>query len=206
MHIAILGANGRTGQQLVRAALAAGHKVVAGVHRNSDLGDHENLTVRMGDTTEREYITQVVRGADCIVSVVGHTRNTQADMQARMVQHLVAVSLPTQHVILLTGTGVRFPEDTPSHIDRLLNMLVARIDPVRVRDGIESVHILTESSLPWTILRVLMLRNGSNERFRLTMHGPAALGTDRAAVAQAILSIATNSTYFRTAPVMGVCT
>jgi len=59
MKIAIFGATGETGRQLVEQALAAGYQVVAYVRNPSKLNTkHENLTIARADDRTPDHAQQ----------------------------------------------------------------------------------------------------------------------------------------------------
>ena len=69
MDIVIFGANGQTGRLLTEQALAAGHRVVAATRRPGDfpLSDAK-LTVAAVDVRDAAAVTEVVAGADAVLS------------------------------------------------------------------------------------------------------------------------------------------
>ena len=72
MDIVIFGANGQTGRLLTGQALAAGHRVVAATRRADDfpLSDPK-LTVAAVDVRDAAAVTEVVAGADAVLSTLG---------------------------------------------------------------------------------------------------------------------------------------
>lgn len=72
MKIVILGGTGRIGQQLVRCALAHGHRVVA-VSRRPDAMtvEHDNLTAVAGDVLEPDSLSGSIASADAVIFAVG---------------------------------------------------------------------------------------------------------------------------------------
>ena len=60
MRLAILGATGLTGTQLVQQALAAGHSVTAVVRNEAKMTiRHDNLNTVVGDVFSQDFLTQV---------------------------------------------------------------------------------------------------------------------------------------------------
>ena len=59
MKIAVIAANGRSGQAFVEAALKAGHSVNAGVRHISTLEPHPNLVITECDATNESQIKQL---------------------------------------------------------------------------------------------------------------------------------------------------
>lgn len=205
LTIAVIAANGRSGTVFVRAALDTGYHVRAGIYGQNNLPAHANLTVMSCDATSEHDVERLLNGADIVVSLIGHGPKSPARVQTNAFRVLTEVMVRTgmQRVISLTGTGVRFPGDTPSIIDRLANLFVATIDPNRVQDGIEHAKLLQATSLDWTIVRVLKLGDGSHAgQATFSLRGPAEFMTPRARVAAAILQIIESGDFVRQAPII----
>lgn len=203
--VAVIAANGRTGQAFVRATLDAGLTVRAGYHNKNSLPRHQNLVAVRCDATNEDDVQQLLSGADGVVSLIGHVRHSPPNAQtdSMRVVEKVMNELGIKRIISLTGTGVRFPGDTPSLLDRLLNLSIKLIDPERIRDGINHAAFLTSTDLDWTIVRVLKLTNGKHSgsvKFSLT--GPAELFTPRSRVAQGILQIIVDDSYKQKTPII----
>ena len=202
--IAIIGAGGKTGRAFVKAALATGHTVKAGVHRHNPFDPQEKLEIYRIDATNPHNVAHLVRGADVIVSLLGHTKDSPKRVQTDATK--IVIEEMRKHnisrIISLTGTGVRFPGDKISLIDRILNTSIKMIDPNRIEDGIEHANIIKQSQLDWTIVRVLKLTNRALGPFTLSAGGPAKTLVPRRDVAQAILEIIEKDTFLRKAPVI----
>jgi len=205
MNIAVIAANGRSGKIFVELALAAGHSIQAGVHLQNNLTPHEHLMVVQCNATNKTDIANLIAGQDVVVSFIGHTQHSPPHLQTEAMQALVS-TMQTQapmRIVSLTGTGVRFPGDRITLIDRVLNMSIGLIDPARVRDGIDHVEVLKHSGLDWTVVRVLKLQNTVQKSFMLREHGPVKWYTSRHEVAEAVLQVLEQSTFNRQAPILG---
>lgn len=203
MKIAVLAANGRTGQEFVVKALKAGHQIRAGVYGGT-LSPSENLEIINCDAINQQQIETLIAGCDAVVSFIGHVKGSPKTVQAEAIKALIEAMKKhsIQRIISLTGTGVRFPGDTPNLIDRLLNLSVTLIDPDRIKDGIMHAKLLTNSDLDWTIIRVLKLQNTAAKPFVLRPGGPAKLIASRSEVAEAFLFALTDSSTIKQAPVI----
>ena len=137
MKLAVIAANGRSGKIFVEHALAAGHSVRAGIHHANSLSPHAQLEVIPCDATSVDDLTKLLKDQDAAVSFIGHVKGSPPHVQTDAMQALVSVmrTRGVTRVISLTGTGVRFPGDKISMIDRLLNLSISIIDPARVKDG-----------------------------------------------------------------------
>lgn len=204
MNIAVIAANGRSGKAFVEHALAAGHTIRAGIHAVNTLHPHKNLTTAVCDATKPEDVAKLIAGQDAVVSFIGHIKGSPDSVQTDTMRVLVQ-AMKTQNIrriISLTGTGVRFPGDRITLIDRVLNAAIAIIDPKRIADGKNHVKVLQESALDWTILRVLKLQNTKPKPFMLKAHGPTKLFVSRDDVARAALQVLENNSFIHETPIL----
>lgn len=204
MTIAVLAANGRTGKVFTELALERGHTVRAGVHRSSPFKNQTGLTIVPTDATNLSEIKNLLHGCDAVASFIGHGKDSPPSVQTEAMQAVISAmtDLGIPRIISLTGTGVRLPGDKPSFIDKILNIVIARIDPNRINDGIMHAELLQDSPLDYTILRVLKLTNGKPQKFSLTPGGPAQLWTSRQTVAHAALEVLEQQICSKQAPVI----
>jgi putative NADH-flavin reductase len=204
MKLAVIAANGRSGKIFVEHALAAGHSVRAGVHHTNNLTPHEHLVVVRCDATNKDDLEKLVKGQDAVVSFIGHVKGSPPHVQTEAMQ-ILAEAMQTQNisrVVSLTGTGVRFPGDHITLIDRILNMSIRLIDPARVHDGIDHVEVLKQSGLDWTVVRVLKLQNTAPRPFVLREHGPTKWYVSREDVADAAVQVLEKATFIKQAPII----
>jgi putative NADH-flavin reductase len=72
MRIAVIGAAGRTGWQVVEQALARGHGVVAIARTWENFTvRHHDLALRSADVRDLDAVTGAIGGADAVVSALG---------------------------------------------------------------------------------------------------------------------------------------
>jgi putative NADH-flavin reductase len=185
MHICVFAANGKSGRAFVMAALEAGHTVTAAVHGYNPFDEHEKLKVVTCDVQNEHQVASALVGAEAVTSFIGHTKNSTDRVQSigisMIIEQMQKAGL--KRLISLTGTGVRFPGDKISLLDRILNLSIQIIDPKRISDGKNHVAIIKESTLDWTVIRVLKLTRSTKVKGTLTLHGPARLFVSRATVA-----------------------
>lgn len=203
--VTVIAANGRTGHEFVKAALVAGFYVRAGYHGTNNLPDSENLVAVKCDATKESDIRTLLQDSDAVVSLIGHVKNSPAHVQTDSMRVVAKVmsEMGIDRIISLTGTGVRFSGDTPSAIDRVLNLVIKQIDPARISDGIDHSEFLKSTNLRWTVIRVLKLTNGKHHgNVKFSLHGPAELLTPRARVAAGIVQLLENGEYINDAPII----
>lgn len=204
MNIAVIAADGRLGREFVTIALKAGHFVRAGVRKNATFETTTNLEVMHCDATDTSELTALITGQDVVVSCIGHVKGSEADVQTQATKVLVAVmgELKQKRFVTVTGTGVRFPGDKISLVDRLLNLSIQVIDPERVKDGKDYMKVLQQSDLDWTVIRILKLQNTKPHDFKLKVNGPTKWLVGRKEVAKAMLQVIERNDFIKQAPII----
>ncbi len=204
MRIAVIAANGRSGQAFVESALGADHTIRAGVRGQNYLKPHPNLTVVECDATNEVQLKNLLSDQEAVASFIGHVKGSEPNVQTVAIQKVVGVmeALGVKRLVSLTGTGVRFPGDKISLIDRFLNLGIGIIDPARVKDGKNHTEVLKNSDLDWTVIRVLKLQNVPPKPFKLREHGPTKWYVGRQEVAQAVIQVLEQHSFIRQAPII----
>lgn len=75
MKLAIFGATGRVGSEILKYALEDGHHVAA-LQRSPKLDKHPNLEAVFGDVKEHKDVERTVAGADAVFSALGTDKTT----------------------------------------------------------------------------------------------------------------------------------
>ncbi len=204
MKIALFGADGRTGVYLVAEAVSRGHEIVGGARNTAHLSDAEAVTYHTCNVLDRKSVDKIIAGSDVVVSVIGHVKHSPEFLQSDGISNIIwsMERHGVRRLISLTGTGVRFPGDKITLIDRILNMSIGLIDPKRIADGKKHVDIIKNSNLDWTIIRVLKLQNTKSTKFVLREGGPTKNYVSREDVARAILDVVENKSFIREAPIL----
>lgn len=205
MNIAVIAANGRSGQAFVKEALGQGHSVRAGVlGTNHTFQPHPRLTIMPCDATNPDEIRTLIRDQDAVVSLIGHVKGSAPDVQTRAMRTIVSAmqELGISRIVSLTGTGVRFEGDSIPFYDYILNGAISLMDPARVTDGRNHVEVLKQSHMAWTVIRVLKLQNAHAKPYILRAHGPTKLYVSRDDVAQAIMQVLSDASFIQKAPII----
>lgn len=204
--VVVFGADGRTGRPVVQELVDKSYEVIASVYvKPKDTIFPEGVTVEVGDVLDSDYVEGVVSNADVVISVVGHIKGGDPRMQTKGAKNIVEAMRKhgVRRILSLTGTGVKQYEDKFSVIDWFLNLLVRKVDPERIKDGIEHAKILEGSGLEWTILRILKLTKGSfrSKSYKLTIGGPVEFSTSRKKVAHILVDLIDKEEWYRKMPV-----
>lgn len=89
MKVCVLGATGRSGRRIVRAALDRGMSVTALVRDAAKAADlaHERLTVRAASFSDEAALAEIIRGHDAAVNAAGYVTDGAANVD--LVQRVI---------------------------------------------------------------------------------------------------------------------
>ena len=165
MKLVILGANGRTGELVLRIALDRGMDVTAVVRSAEKKPDfvHERLKVVVGDPCQKAFLKQVLCGQDAIISALGGRRPTKAatSVYYRSANAIVeAAPESSLKRVLVTSTALLFREQT--FAGKVLAFLVPNV----VRSAARMEGILKTSGLNWTSVRAGFLNDANSATYR----------------------------------------
>ena len=83
VKLAVLGATGSVGRELVTQALAAGHEVTALVREQPKPGEiDDRVALVLADAKSAEAVERTVAGSDAVVSALGHAKRAPDDILA----------------------------------------------------------------------------------------------------------------------------
>ena len=204
MNIVLLGANGRTGREVLGRALSAGDTVTALVRAAGKLDDlgHERMAVRVGNVCDPKVLEALLPGHDVVISTLGPRLPTKAasavysDSAASIVEAMQGSDV---NRLLVTSSALLFPST------KLLDRVLRRLTPNVVREAGRMEERIRSSGLDWTIARTGFLTNDGATGYR---HAEGVLpegggSISRAAVACFLLADARQSAHIR--QVVGLC-
>ena len=154
MKLAIFGATGKTGIELVKQALEQGHAVTAFVRDSARLGiEDERLNFVIGDVFESASVTEAVQGQDAVICALGAgsdlkkttirttgTINIISGMQKYNVKRLM--------VVTAMGTGESWDDLSLFNKFFFATLLKSSRDDHETQEA-----AIKESGLDWTIVR-----------------------------------------------------
>lgn len=206
MNITIFGSTGPLGIELIKQALSAGHKVVAYARSADKLIDlkHEQLSVVIGNLSNRSEIERAVTGADAVISALGPKGKAAANELSYGVETIIQSMKKTggKRLIALSTGSVRDPQD---RFDLKYSMLVAMIRTTvnsAYKEIIRSGELVRSSGLDWTLVRVGFLNNGEALPLKVGYYGHGIVGVkiSRASIAAFMLEQATSEKYVKQSP------
>lgn len=156
MRVAVFGAGGRTGREVVRHAVDAGHLVTAVARGPLPFDPGDGATVALADVRDQDAVDAAVRGVDAVVSALGgrpRTPTTVYSGGAQAIERALRTAGATRFVCLSAGAL-----DLGPHVpfgQRVVSRAVVRL---LFRDGYADMARmeaqLRPSDLDWTVVRV----------------------------------------------------
>jgi putative NADH-flavin reductase len=204
MKLAVFGASGGTGKQVVRQALSRGYDVVAVLRRPDALAlTDEHLSIRQGDALDPDSVVQAIDGTETVISALGSPAGrTPTTIYSAGISNIVA-ALPAAGVSRLVAISAApaGPWSEVGAFERLVAYPIlelffgASYDDMRRMEG-----ILSHSEVDWTVFRPPKLTDReARGHYRTSTTGalPHAYAITRGDLATAILDSITDDSLVR---------
>lgn len=202
MKIALFGATGGTGRELVRQGLEQGHQISALVRDPAKLVvDHPDLTLVQGDVLDKAAVNEVVDGADVAIISLGNTPNNPdyvvSNGTAVILEAMKTAGVP--RVIVITSMGIG---ESKNQLALPFRMLFNTVMKKPMEDKERQEAMVKSSDLDWIIVRPGGLTNGPATGDYKAGLDPKIMASQvsRADVAAFTLQQLTDDTYLRKAP------
>jgi uncharacterized protein YbjT (DUF2867 family) len=166
MKLAVFGASGATGRQLVQQALEAGHSIAVLVRTAASLPvEHARLRRVVGALDDADAVRSVVDGADAVISVLGvrNVRNVRKGSAPTVCSDGIRSILPA-----MDRTGVRrlvalsaYGASETRHASWFIR-LVRCVIGAKMRDKDAMEQLVRASATDWTLVRPPALHHGKS--------------------------------------------
>ncbi|HEY4458695.1 MAG TPA: SDR family oxidoreductase [Pseudonocardiaceae bacterium] len=162
MKIALFGATGRTGQQFLVQAIAAGHEITAVVRDPTRLPDRTGLSVVAADVMDPDAIGPLIAGQDAVVTAIGPRQTrTPVTVQTDSTTSIID-AMRHNHVrrlVVVSNSGMIATGDGP-FTRMIVKPIVRRILRHTFADMRRMEELVRANGLDWTIVRPPMLTEG----------------------------------------------
>ncbi|WP_350019786.1 NAD(P)-dependent oxidoreductase [Priestia flexa] len=160
MDIALLGATGRVGQQLIELLLENNHKVTALVRNVHRLPiSHTNLKVIEGDAREEKVLDCLFQGQNAVISTLS-TDGANVISESMPVIIKVMTRHSIERIITVGTAGILQSRTEPS-LYRFQSSESKRKLTRAAEDHLKGFLTLKESNLLWTIVCPTYLPDGN---------------------------------------------
>jgi putative NADH-flavin reductase len=162
MKIVIFGASGHVGQLVVTRALEKGYTVTAFVRNPNTLSiKNENLAIYVGDIRNYAQVTDVIKGNEAVISVVGNKTRSVVFKSTTVISEGVEniIKAMQQHkvkrLLFVSSFGVNESMFLPEKI--FIRVVLRNIFAELPRQE----RMISQSGLDYTIVRPARLTNES---------------------------------------------
>ena len=169
VKLLVLGGTGKTGQEIVTQALAAGHHVTIVTRDRSKVPtEHPNQQIVVGDcVTGAASLTEAMRGLDAVISAIGRGYSFKSEqLIARSVPGIIAAmtAADVRRLMFTSALGVGDSyADSPLAAKIFFRTLLRGI----YADKLAGDRLIRHSDLDWTIVQPSQLNDGPlTKRYR----------------------------------------
>ncbi|MDB5051893.1 MAG: Flavin reductase [Fibrobacteres bacterium] len=186
MRLFVIGATGRTGQEILSLAIPRGHTVTAYVRSPQKIAsDGKRIAVWKGSPTDEERLAEAMQNHDAVFSVLGPVDTSMAGtlLQKSALATTRAMKRAKVERLAILSAAALFPG--------FLNGIARRILRVHMEDCLAMEKIVESSGLEWTIARPPRLTGGGSTTYRSREGAPPKMGfvLSRRAVASFMLDV-----------------
>ncbi|MCA9989411.1 MAG: SDR family oxidoreductase [Ardenticatenaceae bacterium] len=202
MKIAIFGATGGTGREIVQQALAQGHELKALVRNPAGFTiAHPALTIVPGNVLEPAPVAETVSGSDAVIITLGNTANNPDYIVSEGTKQVLAAmeAQKVRRLIVITSIGVGESKD---QVPLAFKMLMKSVLRKPMEDKERQEALVKASGLDWIIVRPGGLTDGpATGSYQSGLDPKLKAGqVSRADVAAFTLQQLTDDTYLHKAP------
>ena len=148
MKLFVIGATGRTGEEIVQQALARGHHVTAFVRSPETVAlRHERLSVLKGNVTDESRLSEAMQNHDAVVSALGPR---EVFKPSSLLQDS---ALAATRAMGRSGVRRLVVLSAAAHFPGIPNRIVSFILRNHMRDSLAMEKVVQDSGLDWTVAR-----------------------------------------------------
>ena len=158
-NLAIIGATGSTGKELIKLALAAGYDVTAIARNPTKIEPRQNLNLVKGDVTNLESLTLALKNMDYVISCFGPSHHKKVGNLMSLGTHNIVRACEENGVerfIFLSGF-VQSDGKEFTYINRLAIKLLRKYYHESYNDKVLAEATIENSALAWVIVRAVAL-------------------------------------------------
>ncbi|TSD67493.1 NAD-dependent epimerase/dehydratase family protein [Inquilinus sp. KBS0705] len=180
MKVLLLGANGRTGKQILKQLLKRRYKVSVLIRNKKTFSiSSSSLTVFEGDVTDAADIDMAIEGCGAIISALNISRNndfpwaalrTPIDFLSTTITNVIQAAHAHQikRVLVITAWGVN---ETKKDIPFWFRWMIDHSNiSYPYKDHERQEDLLKQSGLDWTAIRPVGLTNFAAKTVRISLN------------------------------------
>jgi len=160
MKIAIFGATGGTGKELVKQALERGHGITALVRDPQKLSvSDQRVNIIKGDVLNKDDVSKTIQGSDAALVALGVKPPSKTKVVGPGTKNIIE-GMKTHKVKRLIVESAMFMDDAVRKNSFLISILTKTFMKGLYADKLVQESAVRESGLEWVIVRPVGLANG----------------------------------------------
>lgn len=202
-NIAVLGANGGIGQQVVKIALNKGYNVTAILRTPSKLTIvHPNLKIVRGDVFKPENLEEHLINKEAVISAIGKNSLIETTLYSQGNKNLLKIleKTNTNRIFFISAAGIEINPSFNFLIKLMERFVLQKLLKNMFADLLKMESIVKESKQNWTIIRPPQLINKpftGHYRFSVNSFLRKGLRISRADLADFIISNINNESIYK---------
>ena len=161
MKLFVMGATGRTGQEVVQQAIARGHYVTAFVRSPESITlRNERLTVLKGNAMDENELSEAMQNHDAVISTLGPREVFKPGSL------LNDSAIATSRAMQRSGVKRLVVLSAAAHFPGIPNRIASFILRNHMRDSLAMEKIVQANGLDWTIARPPRLTQEDSLNYR----------------------------------------
>ena len=203
MKIALFGATGRTGKEILIQSLVKGYQVKALVRdpQKIDIRD-EKLEIIQGDVRDREAVFSTIEGADAVMFAVGMRSAADKFVTSQGTRIIIDAMEANQvkRIVVVSAAGLFGPKDSGFFFGCVIRPLFLKKS---FDDKVRQLELLKNSEVEWILVRPVALIDAMKTgKYNITLDKPIGSRISRADVADFMLHQLNGSKYLRLMPII----
>lgn len=163
-QIAIIGGTGKAGSYLVKHLVDQAYKIKV-LLRNPDKFKISDPLIEkvIGDVADYESVYSLIQNCNTVISMLGQSKGEDPIHSLATSNIIKAMnSSNIRRYIVITGLSIDTPYDKKSFKIKLLSKIMKFSFPAIIADKQKEYHIISESKLDWTIVRLPLIEQSES--------------------------------------------
>lgn len=159
MKVALFGATGRVGNEVVSLLLENNYEVTVLVRTPEKLKTHPQLTILQGNACVRADVEKTISNADAVISALGTDQST---VLTESITHIIYVmtKLNIKRIVTIGTAGILMSRENPNLL-KYQSAESKRKSTVAAKEHHKVYELLSISGLDWTIVCPTYLPTGA---------------------------------------------
>lgn len=202
MKIALFGATGGIGNEIMSQALEAGHEVTVLVRDPAKMPLHQDkLYMVVGDVLDPEKVEETLAGSEAVCCTLGNTNNNPDFVVSEGTRHIIEgmTKQSIRRLVVVSALGVG---ESREQVALAFKMIMKTVLRKVYEDKERQEQLVRQSDLDWIIVRPGGLTNGpATGEYQFGLDSSLVGGqVSRADVAAFVLQQLTDNTFLRQTP------